>query len=291
MAYRLDGLRRGLARDLRRVAGGIRRRLWPSPQAAALRILMRAADRQPRYTAGRLRAMGFDLEYPDACSLVPQWNDLFVRGTLRFTPAVPSPRILDCGANIGLASLWLQRRFPAARITAFEADPALAAMLRRNLSANGVPAEVVAAAVWSSAGTVRFRCEGSDSGAVDAVAADTPGPVQEVPAVRLRDWIAREPIDLLKIDVEGAELEILEDCVDVLGNVAALHLEVHDFHPERRLLPRCLLLIERAGLCYALDDLHQASWRRGAPGAGPFGGVSAWVVAVRAWRRPAADRR
>jgi FkbM family methyltransferase len=254
---------------------------------AALRLIAQAAEQQPRHAPGRLRLLDLTLEYPDAQSLLPQWNDVFVRGTLRFTPASPAPRVLDCGANIGLTALWLQRRFPAARITAFEADPALAGMLQRNLAVNGASTvETIGAAVWSSAGTLRFRAEGADSGAVDAVAADTPGPVLEVPAVRLRDWIAREPIDLLKLDVEGAELEILQDCADVFGNVAAMHLEVHDFDPARRLLPHCLLQIERAGFVYALDDLHQAPWRPAAPRAGPFGGVAAWVMAVRAWRRP-----
>jgi FkbM family methyltransferase len=274
-----------LMTEFRLVAGGVRRRLWPTPEMAALRLIADAADRQPRYTPGRLRLLDMDLEYTDAQSLLPQWNDLFVRGTLRFTPVSPAPRVLDCGANVGLASLWLRRRFPSARITAFEADPALGEMLGRNLTANGASTvETIDAAVWSSAGRLAFRAEGADSGSVDTIAADTPGRVIEVPSVRLRDWIAREPIDLLKLDVEGAELEILEDCADVLGNVAAMHLEVHDFDQQRRLLPRCLLLIERAGFRYTLDDLHQSPWRPAAAPAGPFPGVAAWSIAVRAWR-------
>ena len=69
--------------------------------------------------------------------------------------STPSPRILDCGANVGLASLFFKRRYPAARITAFEADPALFAILDANLRANGA-ADVEArhAALWTSTGTV-----------------------------------------------------------------------------------------------------------------------------------------
>lgn len=280
-----------VAADLRRLASGVRRRFWPPPEVAARRAIVDAASRQPRYTPGRLRLLDFDLEYPDACSLEPQWNDLFVRHTLRFTPSSPSPRVLDCGANIGLASLAILRCFPSARITAFEADPTLAAMLRRNLAANGAGAvDVIAAAVWSSSGVLRFRADGADSGAVEAVAADTLGTVIEVPSVRLRDWIVREPIDLLKLDVEGAELDILEDCADALSQVAAIQMEVHDLDPGRRLLPRCLLLLERAGFSYTLNDLHQVDWRPSAPGAGPFSGVAAWLINVRAWRDPDIDQ-
>jgi FkbM family methyltransferase len=273
--------------DVKHALRGARRRLFPSPAEAALRHLEHVAASVPRHTHGRVRLVDLDIEFDDAASLVPQWNDIFVRRTLGFRTGSTSPRILDCGANVGLASLWLKRAYAGARITAFEASPALAATLRRNLDINLCrDVESVAAAVWSSAGTITFRAEGSDSGAVASVAADTAGPAIEVPSVRLRDWLVAEPVDLLKLDIEGAELEVLGDCRDALGQVGAIHLEVHDFASGSRLLPRCLALLEDAGFDYTLDDLHQAPWRPGAPAAGPFPGVAAWIVLIRAWRRP-----
>lgn len=273
-----------IGREIRRLAGGAIRRLWPSPEEAARRRLEREAGQVPRHTRGRIRLLDLDIDYADALSTVPQWDDLFVRRSLRFTPANGAPRILDCGANIGLATLWLKRAFPAARITAFEADPVVADILSHNLQANRLSdVEVVRAAVWSSTGTLRFRSEGSDSGSVDALAADAPGAIVEVPSVRLRDWLEREPIDLLKIDIEGAELEVLRDTADRMGQVRALQVEVHDFDVAERRLPACLDLLARAGFTYTLDDLHQASWRAGAPEAGPFPGVASWIVLVRAW--------
>ncbi|MEW6320190.1 MAG: FkbM family methyltransferase [Acidobacteriota bacterium] len=274
-----------LARAARALAGRLTRRLWPTPPEAAWRAIVARAAGEPRYTPGRLRVLDLDLAYTDAWSLGPQWHDIFVRESLAFTPASPAPRILDCGANIGLASIWLKRRFPEARITAFEADPALAAVLRENLAANRcADVEVVEAAVWRAAGRVSFRCEGSDSGAIADVAADTPGRDAELAAVRLRDWLA-EPVDLVKLDIEGAELDVLEDCADRLEAIRALQMEVHDFSPARRLLPRCLGLLDRAGFRYALDDFAVASWRDGARVEGPFRhAVPSWIVLVRAWR-------
>lgn len=275
--------------DLGRLVSAVRRRLRPSPDEAARRRLESVAASVGRHTPGQVRLAGLDVHYVDALSTVPQWDDLFVRGSLRMSFATSSPRVLDCGANIGLASLALKRAHPAARITAFEADPTLADVLRRNLRVNGAAdVEVVAAAVWSSTTSLRFRAEGTDSGAVDAVAADTPGEAIEVPAVRLRDWVAREPIDLLKLDIEGAELEVLRDLAPVLGHVRALQMEVHDFAAGDRRLPACLDLLTQAGFEYSLTDLHQAAWRPAAPSAGPFPGVAAWVVLVRAWPGPRA---
>jgi FkbM family methyltransferase len=277
-------------RDARRLAGGLRRRLRPSPDEAARRQLEAEAARVGRHQSGRVQLAGLDIQYVDALSTVPQWDDLFVRGNLRVSFDHASPRVLDCGANIGLATLWLKRAHPGARITAFEADPAIAAVLARNLAANGAgDVEVVRAAVWSSATTLRFRAEGTDSGAVDEVAADTPGAAIAVPAVRLRDWVTREPIDLLKLDIEGAELEVLRDLAPVLDRVRALQMEVHDFALAERRLPACLELLTAAGFDYTLTDLHQASWRTAPPAAGPFPGVAGWVILVRAWPRPRAS--
>jgi FkbM family methyltransferase len=261
------------------------RRAFPTAEEAAWRRLLDYAERAPARPIHAVRVLDFDLECPDPSALASQWHDIFLRRTLSVTCDTETPRILDCGAHVGLASLWFKRAYPAARVTAFEPDPAIAALLRRNLQRNNAPdVDVIEAAVWNCSGTVSFRAPGTDAGAIDAIAADTSGPSRDVRAVRLRDWLT-EPIDLLKIDIEGAELDVLDDSVDRLDVVRAVHLEIHDFDAARRLLPRCLLRLDEAGLTYALSDLGSALWRPGVQAAGPFAdAVPSWVVCVRAWR-------
>jgi FkbM family methyltransferase len=261
------------------------RRAFPTPEEAAWRRLIDYAETAPPQIVHRARVLDLDLEFPDPTALASQWHDTFVRRTLDVTFHTDAPRVLDCGAHVGLVSLWLKRHWPAARITAFEPDPAIAGMLRVNVRRNdAADVEVVEAAVWNRAGTVTFRAAGSDAGAIDAVAADTTGQSRDVRAVRLREWLT-EPVDLLKLDIEGAEGDVLDDSADRLGAVSCIHLEVHDFDPRRRLLPRCLLRLEEAGFTYALSDLGSAVWRAGGRAAGPFPhAVPSWVVCVRAWR-------
>src|SRR4029453_7097593 len=128
--------------------------------------------------------------YSDLLSFCPQWQDIFVNNALAYETANPAPRILDCGANIGLASLFFKRRYPAARITAFEADPAIAAMLAENVRRNGASdVEVVAAAVWTETGEVTFRPDGADSGAVAALEGAPATDAIRVPTVRLADRV------------------------------------------------------------------------------------------------------
>jgi FkbM family methyltransferase len=260
-------------------------RAFPTPEQAAWRHLIDYADHAASQRTHHVHVLDLDLEFPDPSALASQWHDTFVRETLSVTFDTDAPRVLDCGAHVGLVSLWIKRRWPEARITAFEPDPDIAAMLRRNLQRNdAADVEVVEAAMWNAAGSVTFRATASDAGAIDEVATGGSGRPCQVAAVRLRDWL-QEPVDLLKLDIEGAELDVLDDSGAALSAVSRVHLEVHDFDSRRRLLPRCLLRLEEAGFTYALSDLGSAVWRDGVGVAGPFAhAVPSWVVAVRAWR-------
>src|SRR5262249_4731796 len=153
---------------IRRAAGAAYRQLFPTPELAAWRHADQLAGTIPRHTAGSIRMLDYELQYADLLSVCPQWHDIFVQGALEFRATSESPRILDCGANVGLASLFFKRRYPAARITAYEADPALCAIARANLASNGAAdVEIVNAALWTSAGRGLFPAQGTHPGTTD----------------------------------------------------------------------------------------------------------------------------
>ena len=264
----------------RRLARDLRRELSPTPEQAVLRELERRAHREPRRTAGSIAIAPYDFAYVDAMTTWPQWDEIFIHDVLAFEPSRPRPRILDCGANVGIASMYFARSMPDASITAFEADPHIAGTCARNMKPHGV--EVVAAAVWTSTGTTQFVCEGSDAGAVASLNI-TDGPVAAVPCVRLRDYLC-EPIDLLKLDIEGAELQVLEDCGDALGCVRALTLDLHEFDPRRRQTSRVFDLLETAGFQFELHSVAPVGQRAGAIPSPFRDASSAWASTVRAWR-------
>ena len=272
---------------MRRGAGAAKRWLMPSMEEAAWRRACRMSERTPRLTPGEIALGPYSVRYSDLLTLCPQWHDIFVLGSLAFETMDPAPRILDCGANVGLASLFYKRRYPAARITAFEADPAIAALLAHNVRANGAAdVEVVAAAVWTEAGAIAFQADGADGGAVASLGGGRAGAAVRVPAIRLADRLAHERIDLLKLDIEGAEAAVLTDCAGVLENVNAILLEVHELDPDRRRCPDLLQLLAGCGFAYAVTHVTPLPYRapRGAMG-GPFPRRSSvWVEAVSAWR-------
>jgi FkbM family methyltransferase len=251
-------------------------------------MLETLSARTPRHTAGRVRVVGLDLEYADLLSFCPQFDEIFVHKGLVFRTPSSSPRILDCGSNIGAASLFFRRQYPGARVTAYEADPDLYAMTKRNLERNGAAdVDVVHAALWTSTGTVTFRAEGSDSGMIDGLAGMVDAKAVTVPSLRLRDVLANDRVDLLKLDVEGAELPLLEDCLPVLDRVNAIIMDLHEFDPADRQSARVFDCLTRAGYVYSPDDMLLQHWRPPlSADSSPFPKTPlVWTMTVRAWRQ------
>ena len=198
----------------------------------------------PRRRPTRTPLLGPELEIPDGLSFVWTVPDVVERGVYRVPAGSDSPRVVDGGANVGLASLYWKSVWPACRIEAFEPDAAIAGMLRRNLEAWGAgDVRVTEAALWIADGELDFRGDGADGGrVVERTAAAT----DRVPAVRLRDRLG-EPLDLLKLDVEGAELELLRDCAEALDRVRHVAVEVHSIVGSPQPLDEIVSILRRAG--------------------------------------------
>jgi FkbM family methyltransferase len=135
------------------------------------------------------------------------------------------PHALDLGANIGMFGAWFLGRTPGARVTAYEADPDNARVHAETVAANPDLAwEVHAAAAATADGEVAFL-------AGHATNSRLAEPGEQAVTVPAHDVLARAgDVDLLKIDIEGAEWALLAD-----PRFAALPARVValEFHPER----------------------------------------------------------
>jgi FkbM family methyltransferase len=131
--------------------------------------------------------------------------------------------VYDVGANVGLFTLLAAER--GARVVAFEPDSRNRVFLERHLAINGrtEAAEIVAAAVGAAAGRCRYRPEHTRlEGRLDPQ-----GPV-EVEMVAL-DHLDRPDPSIVKIDVEGGELDVLAGAQALIRRARPLiFLEVHD---------------------------------------------------------------
>jgi FkbM family methyltransferase len=188
--------------------------------------------------------------YQDAATFQHAYVQIFERRAYDFPCIFGSPRILDCGANIGLPLRFWASKFPAPRITAFEPDPEVYSILKKNTAEiSNALVELHQAAVWVRAGKIAFRSTGLETGHLAEVPSTLAGEMHEVPSLRLRDFL-EEPVDFLKIDIEGAETEVLLDCEDRLGNVNAMYVEYHVFPNQPQRLVEILAVLKRTGFQY-----------------------------------------
>jgi FkbM family methyltransferase len=143
--------------------------------------------------------------------------------------------IIDCGANIGAAAYYLLHRYPSARLIAVEPDRENCSLCERNLASFGARARVIRAAVWPECRPVRvvpesralgawaLRVEAAPDGDIDGLT---------IPAILARCGVA-PPIDILKIDIEGAEADVFSGgSKDWLGVTRHIAIELHGASPR-----------------------------------------------------------
>lgn len=152
---------------------------------------------------------------------------------------IPAPVVIDLGANIGLFSLYVFVLKPQARVVAFEPARDTFEILARNRRLNpGLSWEIQRYAGWGEDGEVRFQSEslstsshigfnGSGGEVVPAITLET----------LLQEHLPDTRVDLLKVDIEGAEEAFLAGSAHLLPAIGHLLVEVH---PQRCRLDRVM---------------------------------------------------
>jgi len=213
--------------------------------------LRRCGDREATTTI-----LGRPLRLSQACYFEPMYRDIFEREIYKFEAVGSSPRIIDCGAHVGMASIYLGLRHKDARITAIEADPRIAAIARANLDSFDLhQIEVVAAAVTNYDGVATFTGTGDLAGRIGSVQGLETQSQLTVPAVRLSPYLD-EPVEFLKIDIEGAETDVLTSIAGQLHNVRLLFVEYHGFAEDAQTLSEFLGILSRSGFRYYVTSAY-----------------------------------
>jgi FkbM family methyltransferase len=146
---------------------------------------------------------------------------------LPFSPKV----IVDAGANIGMTSIFFANRYPGAKIIAIEPETSNFSALVRNV--RPYPAILpIQAALWNRDGEISLSEPNPSTGAEGKWGYVThEGAGVMVPAMTMRTLMKKLDIsfiDLLKIDIEGSEKEVFDNC-DWVDKINSLVIELHDW--------------------------------------------------------------
>lgn len=208
-----------------------------------------------RFQEGKTNLITQDFHFIDSESFINQYLEIFENQCLFFETNNQTPKIIDCGANIGISILYYKRLYPDSQIIGFEPDPKIFKILQENLrQCNNDQVKVINKAVWNEQTSINFLPDEADGGKIAEEGQLT------VKTVRLSDYLT-ESIDFLKMDIEGAEHDVLPSISNNLKNVKFLFLEVHLEYNTSQKLENILSILRSNGFVYSFKTVKDLSFK------------------------------
>ena len=176
------------------------------------------------------------------------FDQIFIAEELRSVLPERARVIVDAGANIGLTSVYLARKFRDATVVALEVEQGNFELLLRNIAPyrNILPR---LNGLWACRARLRITNPNDEPWAFQVVEARENEP-STIDGIGVEDLIEEfGPIDLLKIDIEGGEVDLFtRSGTDWLGKVGTLAVELHD-----RMRPGCRAALMSASVPFAFE--------------------------------------
>jgi len=210
---------------------------------------------------GRTRIMARPEQFSAVWTIydgVHEWEEL--QFCLRFLR--PGDHFVDVGANVGVFSTLVGTRLPGVRITAIEPFPPVREDLEANLALNDLKIAVVDSAVSDTAGEATFEI--LDRDVLNRLAPEgvTGSRGISVPVTTLDELVGDDPPALIKIDVEGSELLVMQGARRLLTDVAPVLLFEHAGHSQHFGITPAQVRAFLSGLGYSVHllDGHLTPW-------------------------------
>ena len=202
--------------------------------------------RKPRFSKQMIKLENREIEIVDGESFFNMYSEVWVDEIYKLKNMPEKPYFLDCGANIGLATIYLKKNFPKAEIICFEPDQEIFKILKKNVSHHSGYSDVSVMnyGLWKEDGRLEFLSEGADGGRIRNE--EDSGKIISINVIRLSRYI-NKTVDFIKMDIEGAEFEVLKEIESKLGLVKNLFIEYHSFVGQEQCLPELLLILKNAG--------------------------------------------
>lgn len=209
--------------------------------------------RFPRYKKVISNIFNYPITLADKSSFMFMYEEIFIKKIYKFITANPEPVIIDCGANIGLSTIYFKTMYPQSKITSFEPDLEVFTILEKNIGSSGLKnVTLINKGLSKIDQEVSFFSEGADGGRIALESDDKK--LTKVTLTKLSPYLQTH-IDFLKIDIEGSETEVLEECKDYLFNVDHLFIEYHSLVNKPQQLDIILNILKNTGFRYYIEQV------------------------------------
>jgi FkbM family methyltransferase len=160
------------------------------------------------------------------------FNHVFIKLEYNFKPLITPKIIIDGGANIGLSSIYFKNRFPNSKIIAIEPDKENYKIMTKNLSLYD-NIHLKHSGLWNKKTTANVIDKFNNGEWGMSIEESTLPSNNNITTVTITDIINEfniDKIDLLKLDIEGAEKYLFKDnFAEWLPKVKIILIELHDW--------------------------------------------------------------
>jgi len=176
------------------------------------------------------------LTAPDAASFASMYEEIYVHRIYETSESIG--RVLDLGSNIGMSVLWFKESYPESEVVAYEADRDIFKYLENNTK-NCKGVSIINEAVWHRDEILQFNPEGADAGRIsDDKNTEKSVAVQAKDIRKILD--EKGPFDYIKMDIEGAESEVIPACRGILNDTKFIFCEYHSTFESEQSLSKIL---------------------------------------------------
>lgn len=214
------------------------------------------------------KLLNFTLNFSTYSGMFCMFNEIFAYDIYKFAATKSSPKIIDCGSNIGLSILYFKSLYPDAEIIGFEPCSQTFEILQKNVEDNNLKNVVVYNKALSDKDekisfyvSKDYPAHGGTS-AAEAKNNQKGNLEQVVDAVKLSEYIT-QPVAFLKMDIEGAEDLVLKELADSgkLEQVKCMILEYHHhlYDTNKDCLAAVLKYFEENNFGYKFNSVEKAS--------------------------------
>lgn len=164
---------------------------------------------------------------------VAVFKHIFIQEEYKFKTDLKPKFIIDAGANIGLSSIFFSNQFPSAKILSIEVEKENYTVLVKNTESypNIIPLN---AGLWDK--TVALEIVNPEYEATGFMVRETtdsnPNGFNAISVNEIMDQYQILEVDLFKIDIEGAEKELLTNNTEWIGRTKVIIIELHDRKKE-----------------------------------------------------------
>ena len=203
--------------------------------------------------------MGFSIKFCNYSDLLYLFNEIFINQEYYFLTENKTPYIIDCGSNIGMSIIFFKMLYPNSSILSFEPSEKAFSCLEHNIKHNNIDSVVLyKKALSNKEGIADFYYDQEKAGSIiESLKQERMSKKKcSVETIKLSNYIDQK-VDFLKMDIEGAELDVIEELKNK-GKLSYIKQMVIEYHhhivKQQDEISKILQILENEGFGYQIES-------------------------------------